>query len=238
MKHQWQPTESTSESSHPRRENRNCAHDANILKCLRDMVLSPFPPFFPIGYLFLSLKHYWIFMSKSQRETRILSSLPVPAWKTLASAAVSSVCKTPRGSWSFAVTDKPGNLFLCSANLTAHQGKRTDPSCCSTRSRLSFLIASWYTSWPVSSVMKWCDFNQLWLHLALKVYSVWSLEAHYHSAPFQGRSLFFIRVRKTGVLLSHYADPKKDLKSRWLATDFILSNCSYIVNRAVCNSIL
>lgn len=145
--------------------------------------------------------------------------------------------KTPRGSWSFIVTDKPGNLFLCSTKLTAQGGKRTDPSCCPTCIQHSFLIASWYPSLPVSCVMKWCDFNQFWLHLALKVYSVQSLEAHYRSAPFQGRSLFFIRVRKTGLLLSRHSEPAKDLRPRW-PTDFVLSNYSYIVNRAVCNSIL
>lgn len=197
------------------------------------MVLSSFPPFLSIHRLFLSLKQ----RSRERQEYCLhFQSLPGKRWHLQPSHQW--VSKTPRGSWGSTVTDKPGNLFLCSANLTAHGGKRTDPSCCSTHSRFPFLIASRYTSLPVSSVMKWCDFNQLWLHLALKVYSVRSLEAHYRSAPFQGRSLFFIRVRKTGVLLSHCAEPKKDLRPRWLAADFVLSNCSYIVNRAVCNSIL
>lgn len=110
--------------------------------------------------------------------------------------------KTPRGSWNFIMTDKPGNLFLCISKQTAQGVSEQIPAAAgrAATGRLSLRLASWHTSLPVSRVMNWCDFNQFWLHLALKVYSVQSLEAHHHSAPVQGRGLVFIRVRKTGVL--------------------------------------
>lgn len=149
-----------------------------------------------------------LFFQRSNRETGVLSQLSISRWKTLRHWWASSH-SVGHGGKARGVTDKPGNLCPCGAEQTAHRGERTNPGCCSVGSQLSFLTASWCVSLPVSSVMKYCDFNQLWLYLARKVYSVQSLEAHYHSAPFQGRSLFFISFGKTAVFLSHHSRAKE-----------------------------